>query len=86
MTQTSYFERPARVPRHERLNQFEEIIYNSNAPLTEKQIAKRAGLRKTPYTREILFSLLESGTIAQLVARAGNGCDMFLYTANEVTE
>lgn len=34
--------------------------------LTERELAGRVGLKKTPYTRWILFSLIEHGYIARM--------------------
>lgn len=37
----------------------------SEPNLTERELAERVGLKKTPYTRWILFSLIEHGYIAR---------------------
>lgn len=44
---------------------FEEFynIIDSNPRLTEREIAERAGLKKTPYSRWILLSLIQSGYV-----------------------
>jgi len=36
-----------------------------NPNLTEREIASGVGLKKTPYTRAILFNLIEHGYIAR---------------------
>lgn len=48
----------------ERARQMYEIIVN-NPGLTEGEIADRVGLKKTPYTRWILFSLIEGGHVVR---------------------
>lgn len=42
---------------------YDVIVSEPN--LTEKEIASRVGLKKTPYTRMILFALIEHGHIAR---------------------
>jgi len=45
-----------------------ELIYNTiceNPGLNERELAERVGLKKTPYTRWILLSLIHSGHIAR---------------------
>jgi len=44
---------------------FAVIVANPN--LTEREIAERVGLKKTPYTRGILMSLIAEGSIARAV-------------------
>lgn len=43
---------------------YETILLNPN--LTEREIAARAGLEKTPYTRQILLTLIAEGRIARV--------------------
>jgi len=45
-----------------RFEQFYNLIA-ANPLLTEREIADRAGLKKTPYSRWILLSLVSSGYI-----------------------
>jgi predicted transcriptional regulator len=42
---------------------FQVIVENPN--LTEREIAERVGLKKTPYTRNILLALIAEGSIAR---------------------
>lgn len=42
---------------------FNAIVAEPN--LTEREIAERVGLKKTPYTRKILMSLIDEGSVAR---------------------
>jgi predicted transcriptional regulator len=73
----------ARMTRAERLDQFESIIYRANTDLPESEIARRAGLKKTPYTRGILDQLVSAGTVHRYMASMPNGSPIWLYEAWE---
>ena len=44
---------------------FDVIVNHPN--LTEREIAERVGLKKTPYTRQILMGLIAEGSIARAI-------------------
>lgn len=50
---------------YQRMRDFYEII-RSNPNLTELEIAKRVGLKKTPYTHKILMDLIAQNHIARV--------------------
>jgi hypothetical protein len=50
---------------YHRMSEFYQII-RSNPNLTELEIAKRAGLKKTPYSHRILMDLIRDNHIARV--------------------
>jgi len=42
-------------------------VIASEPNLTEREIAERVGLKKTPYTRGILMTLIAEGSVARAV-------------------
>lgn len=70
--------RYATMTRQERLDQLLRIITNANGPLTITQIARLAGLKKSPYVIDLLNRLADDGEITFSDAHLTNGLPVTL--------
>lgn len=66
--------------RNERLDQILRIISESTTPLTLAQIARFAGLRKTPYLVNLVHDLERDGLVTIEVAYLANNLPVHLVS------
>lgn len=53
-------------------------------PISERQLADRAGLKKSPYTRSLLAALAGAGTIRRVDGMCGNrACHLYVIARRE---
>lgn len=64
----------------DRMQQVYDIIAE-HEPITEREIARRAGLKKSPYVRAMIITLMQQGHVTRYEGVTGNRA-CYLYAIN----